>query len=175
MKLCNIYFAEWKIPKKSICEACNFTKSSTPPWVFFTFFKLYKWYQIAQNITSACDWNVLCWIMIIHTWLKHLCTMIKSFNLPAIFIIHPRFLKLAPLIPTIIRPHSFNQCKCSTWFKFVGSTLFLQNLWAICRFFRKWLLKQKEKIKLNFNFHTSLWFLKTFWGTTKKCENKNLT
>ena len=33
------------------------------------------------------------------------------------------------------------------------------------------------KIKLNFNFHFSLWCLKrfyeTFWGTTKKCENKN--
>ena len=23
-------------------KACNFTKSNTPPWVFFTFFKLYK-------------------------------------------------------------------------------------------------------------------------------------
>ena len=23
----------------------------TPPWVFFTFFKLYKWYQIVQRIT----------------------------------------------------------------------------------------------------------------------------
>ena len=33
--------------------ACNFTKSSSPPWVFFTFFKLYKCYQIAQNITTA--------------------------------------------------------------------------------------------------------------------------
>ena len=30
--------------------ACNFTKSYTP-WVFFTFFKLHKWYQIAQRIT----------------------------------------------------------------------------------------------------------------------------
>ena len=29
----------------------HFTKSNTPPWVFFTVFKLYKWYQIAQNIT----------------------------------------------------------------------------------------------------------------------------
>ena len=27
-----------------------FTKDSTPPWVFYTFFKLSKWYQIAQNI-----------------------------------------------------------------------------------------------------------------------------
>ena len=31
--------------------ACNFTKSKTPPWVFFTFFKLYLWYQIAKSIT----------------------------------------------------------------------------------------------------------------------------
>ena len=30
---------------------CNFTKSSTPPWLFFTVFKLYKWHQIAQSIT----------------------------------------------------------------------------------------------------------------------------
>ena len=29
---------------------CNFTKSNTPPWVFFTF--LYKWYQNTQNITN---------------------------------------------------------------------------------------------------------------------------
>ena len=27
-------------------EACNITESSTPPSVFFTFFKFYKWYQI---------------------------------------------------------------------------------------------------------------------------------
>ena len=43
---------------------------------------------------------------------------------------------------------------------------------------------RREEIKLNFNFHFSLWCLKrfeglkglhkTFWGTTKKCENKNL-
>ena len=31
--------------------ACNSTKSSTPPWVFFAIFRLYKWYQIAQRIT----------------------------------------------------------------------------------------------------------------------------
>ena len=28
-----------------------FTKSNTPPWVFFTFFKLRKWYEIAQNVS----------------------------------------------------------------------------------------------------------------------------
>ena len=31
-----------------------FTKSNPPPWVFFTFFKLCKWYQIAQRI-CYCD------------------------------------------------------------------------------------------------------------------------
>ena len=36
--------------------ACNFTKSNALPWVFFTFFKLYNRYQIAQRITyHACS------------------------------------------------------------------------------------------------------------------------
>ena len=34
----------------TIWLACNFTKINTPPWVFFTFFKLCKWYLIAQRI-----------------------------------------------------------------------------------------------------------------------------
>ena len=34
-------------------EAWNFTKISTPVWVFFMFFKLLKCYQIAQRITYA--------------------------------------------------------------------------------------------------------------------------
>ena len=32
-------------------EACNFTKSNTLSWVFFTLFKLYKLCQMAQSIT----------------------------------------------------------------------------------------------------------------------------
>ena len=36
-------------------QACNFTKSNTPPWVFFMFFKLYKWHQIAQSIAYNKD------------------------------------------------------------------------------------------------------------------------
>lgn len=34
---------------------------NTPPWVFLTFIKLYKWYKIAQGITYVCiyilKWN----------------------------------------------------------------------------------------------------------------------
>ena len=29
----------------------------TPQWMFFTFFKLYKWYQIAQRITNRQPLN----------------------------------------------------------------------------------------------------------------------
>ena len=32
-------------------EACNFTKSNSPSWVFFTFFKLYESCKIAQSTT----------------------------------------------------------------------------------------------------------------------------
>ena len=31
-------------------------KSNTAPCMFFTFFMLYKWYQIAQRITNNCEW-----------------------------------------------------------------------------------------------------------------------
>ena len=40
--------------------ACNFTKSNTPPRAFSMFFKLYKWYQIAQRIAYELrDFNLL--------------------------------------------------------------------------------------------------------------------
>ena len=35
--------------KLSKAETCKFKKINTPPWVFFTFFKLYKCDQIAQR------------------------------------------------------------------------------------------------------------------------------
>ena len=41
--------------------ACNFTKNNTPLCVFFTFFKLYKWHQIAQRITYTSN---ICYLLI---------------------------------------------------------------------------------------------------------------
>ena len=38
-------------------EAFNFIKINTPPWVFFTFLKLYKWYQIEQRTTLIVLWS----------------------------------------------------------------------------------------------------------------------
>ena len=40
----------WRNVTFSKVYVCNFIKGNIPPWLFFTFFKLYKWYQIAQNI-----------------------------------------------------------------------------------------------------------------------------
>ena len=34
-------------------SACNFTKSITPPWVFFMFLKLDNWYKIAQSVKAT--------------------------------------------------------------------------------------------------------------------------
>ena len=39
---------------KSKAKICNFTKINTPPWVFFTFFKLEKLYQMVQRTTNMC-------------------------------------------------------------------------------------------------------------------------
>ena len=35
---------------KLMAEAYNFSKSNTPPWLFFAFLELYKWYQTAQSL-----------------------------------------------------------------------------------------------------------------------------
>ena len=41
--------AQFKKREKHPWRSVTFSKSNTPPWVFFTFFKLYEWYQIAQS------------------------------------------------------------------------------------------------------------------------------
>ena len=46
-------FVQFKKREKHPWRSVNFiTKINTPPWVFFTFFKLYKWYQIPQRIIN---------------------------------------------------------------------------------------------------------------------------
>ena len=45
------HFYNLKSVKKNHGGVLLFTKNNTSPWVFFTFFKLYKWYQIAQRTT----------------------------------------------------------------------------------------------------------------------------
>ena len=47
-----VQFVQFKKLKKHRWRGVIFsTKSNTPPLVFLTFFKLYKWYQTTQSIT----------------------------------------------------------------------------------------------------------------------------
>ena len=58
---------------------CNFTKSNTPPWVFFTAFKLYKWYQIAQSTPYLFSQKLLARISLeIHHFLWKYATFFTS-------------------------------------------------------------------------------------------------
>ena len=56
-------------------SACNFTKSNILPWVFFTSFKLNKWYQFAQSILyEAWEYILLSsisWTLILNSHLKN--------------------------------------------------------------------------------------------------------
>ena len=56
--------------------ACNLTKINTPRWVFFTFFRLYKWYQIAQQIKYSLDsFKFLFWLtwFYVRSWGSNTC------------------------------------------------------------------------------------------------------
>ena len=57
----------WRSVTFSQAEVCNFTKSNTPPWVFFTFLKLCKWHQIAQHISfnSSHSFSLLMLVLLI--------------------------------------------------------------------------------------------------------------
>ena len=57
-----------KHPWRSVTNGCRFTKSNTSPWVFFTFFKFYKWYHIAQRITGGINptWKKSQWLFKAH-------------------------------------------------------------------------------------------------------------
>ena len=46
-----------------VFKACNITKSNTPPWTFFMFFKLYKWYQIVQSIAIFTNFISVWWMV----------------------------------------------------------------------------------------------------------------
>ena len=53
MKFCAMIW--YNLYNLKVADACNFTKSNTPLWVFLTFLKLCKWYQIVQSIIYLVD------------------------------------------------------------------------------------------------------------------------
>ena len=81
---CAIWYHLYNLKKmwRSV-KVCNFTKSTTPPCVFFTFLKLYKWYQIAQTITNEhkiistlCIGNDYHYLALIKIMIDGVCNML---------------------------------------------------------------------------------------------------
>ena len=91
-------FVSIKKCEKHPWRSINFSiKISTPPWVFFTFFKLYIWYQIAQCITflamvrkskQACNFLLQRPIPIVQEkhFLKKLISLILMFYSKTIYL-----------------------------------------------------------------------------------------
>ena len=56
---CAIWYHLWNFKNLKITHGGVLrTKSNTPPWVSFTFLKLYKWYQIVQCIICTENGNL---------------------------------------------------------------------------------------------------------------------
>ena len=102
-------------------EASNFTKNNTLPWVFFTFFKLYKWYQIAQSIA---------YYFFIQTEGRSLILwrrFFKSTNMHIVFLV-----SLLKILNELVIPY-FHCCHSDFFFKFNSETL--TNLWPMLSFY----------------------------------------
>ena len=50
-KSCSHQFCKIYRKTPATASVCNFAKINTPLWVFFKFFKLYKWYQTKQDVS----------------------------------------------------------------------------------------------------------------------------
>ena len=74
-------------------------KRNTPPWMFLHFFKLYKWYEIAQSIIYfGCS----AYLFLFIAWLKRSvasmnvhessCNITKNFMLPTCYLVNKMYL-----------------------------------------------------------------------------------
>ena len=54
---CAIWYYLYNLKNLKNTHGGVLIKINTPPWVFFTFFKLHKWYQIAQRTTNVKNYR----------------------------------------------------------------------------------------------------------------------
>lgn len=91
--LCTIWYLSYKF--KNVKKTCvrllflvktlvsNFTKNNTPPWALFRYFKIYKWYEIAQSISNTIGWvlkNLCCMGLLGQIW--DLLVNFRGFSTP---------------------------------------------------------------------------------------------
>ena len=91
-------------------EAWNFNKINTPPWVFFTFFKIVQVYQIAQHITNLALSLFSCLLGTFHYSLVYMFFHIKDRKK----IYKPDFSNLK----TLLSLHMFSYLKALTLYTF---------------------------------------------------------
>ena len=91
-------------------EAWNFNKINTPPWVFFTFFKIVQVYQIAQHITNLALLLFSCLLGTFHYSLVYMFFHIKDRKK----IYKPDFSNLK----TLLSLHMFSYLKALTLYTF---------------------------------------------------------
>ena len=72
------YFYNLKYMKNTQVSACNFTKSNTSPWAYFTFCKLYNWCQIVQSVSFVFIFYLI--FIIRCTWIYKLYLPVCHFS-----------------------------------------------------------------------------------------------
>ena len=138
---------------------------------------LYKWYQITKSITYSWD-TVTPPMVLDHT---RLAIVFPTWN----YIVFTHHFDLW----SFTKRNTHKRCQISSVLSFL-SLLKEMNIKGLSPGFAfnpsRFYPGRREKMKLNFYFHTPLWCLKRFyeglkglhktiWCTTKRCENKNLT
>ena len=87
-----VQFKKCEKHQGGVLKTCNFTKSNTTPWVFFMFFKLYKWQQIAQHTYKLKGWvlRILRNSWKVQNWKKKMwrkITALRKFKRPVSIIL----------------------------------------------------------------------------------------
>ena len=72
------HFYNLKYMKNTQASACNFTKSNTSPWAYFTFCQLYNWCQIVQSISFVFIFYLI--FIIRCTWIYKLYLPVCHFS-----------------------------------------------------------------------------------------------
>ena len=60
LRLCAIWYYFYELKKMWNTHGEVLFSVLVPPWAFYTFFKFYKWYQVAQSTTYL--WKNIIWI-----------------------------------------------------------------------------------------------------------------
>ena len=127
---------------------------ATPPWVFFTFFKLYIWYQIAQRITCLSHRYLSIYLIVLDIISSKTCSIV--FNNFFCFLCCECFELFICYVWFLLENHGIFSCSYLKWFASdIFSELFFYCEAAVFLFREYQLKKGLTEIKLK-TFFTAL-------------------